>query len=467
MNTSADARRLGILRRPVVAALVLVLAAALGAIGWFLRGSTARPAPPPVPATPAEPDVATFLEKVRQRVLKEPHSPQAWGALGQAFLANGMEAESQTCFIEAERLDPGNPRWPYYQAGSLLNAGEREAALPYLRRAVERGTSAAPDNPVPRLMLAETLLALGQLDEAEQHFRQVLAQSADNVRAHFGLALVGSARQDWQTSRTHLLRCLGNPFAQQKACVQLAVVNQRLGHLADAEKFRQQARQLPPDQDWSDPFVTEYLTWAVTKRDRYHLAESLEAAGQLREAAAVLRPMLAQYPDDYLPRIALGKILGRLAQQREAEQVLREALRLAPDKVQSHYYLSLVLFTEAEQAAQHGDRSGVDKLYREAVDQAREALALKPDYGVAYMPLGLSLKRLGQRSEALAALRQAVRCNPEHAELHFYLGELLAADGQSSEARNHLQQAVDMAPANAPWRPTALERLAVLANNKH
>jgi tetratricopeptide (TPR) repeat protein len=466
MNTSADARPSGILRRrAALAAIVLFVVAVLAAIGWFLRRPSAHAAPPPVPANPAEPEVAAFVEKVRQRVVKEPRSPQAWGALGQAFLANGMEAESQMCFVEAEQLDPSNPRWPYYQAGMLLNAGDREAALPYLRRAAARCAHSDPDNPAPRLRLAETLLALGQLDEAEQHFRQVLAKSADNVQAHFDLALIASARQDWQTCRTHLLRCLGTPFAQQKACVQLAVVNQRLGHLSEAEINRQQAKQLPPDQDWSDPFVTEYLTWAVTKRNRYRLADLLEAAGKPREAAAVLRPMLTQYPDDYLPRISLGKILGHLGKQKEAEEILREALRLAPEKIQSHYYLSLVLFLQAEQAKSRGDRKVAEKLYREAVLQARETLRLKPDYGFAYMPLGLSLKGLGQRTEALIELRKAVRCSPEHAELHFYLGDLLAEDGQASEARSQLQQAVDMAPANAPWRQSAVERLAALTKH--
>src|SRR5262249_38708898 len=88
-------------------------------------------------------------------------------------------------------------------------------------------------------------------------------------------------------------------------------------------------------------------------------------------------------------------------------------------------------------------------------DLARQALALKPDYGFAHMTLGLSLKRLGQRAEAVDALRQAVRCTPEYAELHFYLGEALAEDGQTSEARRRLEQALRLAEPDAPWRQAA------------
>jgi tetratricopeptide (TPR) repeat protein len=461
MTTSADARAAGSLRRrPVLLIGILLIGAAAAAIaGWFLLRSPASPLPPPVPPNPTDPKVTASVEKIRERVLKEPHSARAWSSLGQAFLANDMEAESRVCFAEAERLDPDNPRWPYYQARVLLNQGDLDAALPYLQRAVQRGALAAPDNPAPQLRLAETLLTLGRLDEAEEHFRQVVEQHPDDARASYGLGLAASARQDWQASRRYLLRCLGNPTAQQKASVQLAAVCQRLGDSAEAEKFRQQAHRLSADRDWVDPFVTEYLSWAMTKRNRYRHADSLEAAGRLTEASAVLRPLVEEYPDDYLPHLTLGKILGRLHENTAAETQLREALRLAPDKIHGRHYLSLVLFDEAEQCARAGDRARAERLYEEAADNARQVLDVKSDYGLAHMALGLSLKRLGRRDEARKALRQAVRCNPEYAELHFYLGEMLAEDGREEEARERLKQALQMAPPNAPWKPSAQRRL--------
>lgn len=469
MTTSADARVPGVLRRRplLLAGIVAIGIAAVGTGGWFARRSPAPLTPPPVPPNQAEPDVTTFVEKVRERALKEPHSAEAWGIVGQAFLANDMEPESRVCFAEAERLDKDNPRWPYFQAVILLNQGERETALPYLQRAVQRGETAAPDNPVPPLVLAETLLALGKVEEAEEYFHRVLARFADEARVHYDLALAASARQDWETSRTHLLRCTGNSFAQQKASIQLAAICQRLGDSAGAEKYRRQANRIPMDQDWVDPFVTEYLTWAVKKRNRYRHAEALEVSGRPQDAMRVLLPMLKEFPDDYLPRVTLSKILGRLGDHKGAEQVLREALRLAPEKVQVHYYLSLVLFTQAEEVARNGERARAEKLYGESVQRARGALAIKPDYGFAYMTLGLALKGLGQRADALTALRQAVRCNPEHAELHFYLGEVLAEEDRKSEAREQLEQAIEMSPPGAAWKPSALARLAAIAPNSN
>ena len=165
-------------RRSFVSAAILLLIAALGTALWYTHRSSAGPIPPPVPANEADPLVATVVEKVRGEVLREPHSARAWGRLGQAFLANDMEREGSICFAEAERLDPANPRWPHYRAGILQNRGEPESALPLLQRAAECCEVAASDNLVPRSMLAETLLALGRLDEAEEQFHRVLAQRA-------------------------------------------------------------------------------------------------------------------------------------------------------------------------------------------------------------------------------------------------------------------------------------------------
>lgn len=463
MTTLGDPPSRDISRRRWFWLLATGLVAATAAAGiavWFARPATSPPIPPAVPQHKGEPEVAAFIERSRERVLKDPRSGPAWGALGQVFIANEMEDESFTCFAEAERLDPNEPRWPYYQAGILVNRGQPEATLPYLRHAVERCATADPDNDAPQLLLGEMLLILGRLDEAEEEFRQVLARKPEEARAHFDQARVASSRGDWQTCRSHLLRCANSPFARKKASIQLALVCLRLGDEAGAEKYRQQVERLPSDSDWQDPFVTEYLQWSVEKRSRYRLVDSLEAAGRLPETAAVLRRMVEEHPDDYLPRLTLGKILGQMGENARAETVLREALRLAPDKVQGRHYLSLVLYAKAEEAARAGESDRAHALYGQAAENARQALALKPDYGLAWMALGQSLKRLGQRANALDALRRAVRCNPEYGELHFHLGEMLAENGERAESRSQLQQAVEMAPPNAPWKKSALALLS-------
>ena len=96
--------------------------------------------------------------------------------------------------------------------------------------------------------------------------------------------------------------------------------------------------------------------------------------------------------------------------------------------MEARYLLSLVFLMEGQDEAGRGDQERARTLFQQAVALANEVLAIRPEHGMAHMTLGLSLKYLGERARALAALRQAVRCNPEKAELHFYLGDLLAEE---------------------------------------
>jgi tetratricopeptide (TPR) repeat protein len=425
------------------------------------------PAPPDLVFEGTEPDLHRAVQRARDAVLKEPRSARAWGALGDVFTANELEAEGAACYAQAERLDPSDPRWPYHQAGALLNLGQREEAVVFFRRAVDRAAARKDTTPAPRLFLGETLLTLGQVEEAEGYFRQVLAQDKDEPRANYDMGLLCVARQDWPAARTHLLRCLSSPQTRQKGRMQLSIVLLRLGEAAEADKYRQQAARMPKDGSWVDPYVGQYLSKAVKKRARYRKAEYLEAAGKTRDAVEEWAMLVREFPDDDVVLTYFGKITGQTGQYAESEQALRKARQIAPEKMLPHYYLALVLYMQAEQQLRKGgDRAWALRRLREAVDLSRQALALKPDYGVAHMTLALCLKLLGKPDEAIAELRQAVQCSPEHAELHFRLGEILAEGGREpAEARARLEQAVRMVGPEVPWRQTANELLARLPSN--
>jgi tetratricopeptide (TPR) repeat protein len=196
-------------------------------------------------------------------------------------------------------------------------------------------------------------------------------------------------------------------------------------------------------------------------RDRFRAVENLEAQGQLGHAINILRFLLSAYPDDYRPHLMMGRIQGQTGQLSSAEFHLHKARAIAPDKIQVHYLLSLVLFREGEALlAKEGETPKVKALFQESAKSAQQALALKPDYGYAHMSLGLALKGLGQRADALAAFRQAVHCNPEFADNHLFLGEALAGEGDLGAARSHLEQARQLAHPNDPRPKAALDRLS-------
>src|SRR5262249_32874405 len=153
-----------------------------------------------------------------------PWSGTAWGKLGKVLLAHGLPFEARDCFIQAEKYDPREPRWPYLHAETLLEERfERKAEL------LERSVRHAGKEPGPRLALAEVLLRLGQLDRAERLFRQVLEAHPGHPRAHLGLGLLAYQRGRWEESREQLTRSAEGAPDVKATRTKLVEVYERLG----------------------------------------------------------------------------------------------------------------------------------------------------------------------------------------------------------------------------------------------
>ena len=156
-------------RRWIVRLGLLGLGLALLGLGaaaanlWWGRESP-PPGPPHVSLAGVDPAVAAAVTAVRDRVVREPKSANAWGALGAILLANEFPADADPCLARAEELDPREPRWPYLRAWGLLPR-DREAAMQHLRHALER-SGADDKGTAVRLRLAETLLTVGANEEA-------------------------------------------------------------------------------------------------------------------------------------------------------------------------------------------------------------------------------------------------------------------------------------------------------------
>src|SRR5437016_2765700 len=79
-------------------------------LGWYVWPRDAGPAPPEIPWEKAEPAVARILREHYQAVREDPRSGHAWGRLGMVLLANGYGPQAYTCLVQAEKLDPHDPK---------------------------------------------------------------------------------------------------------------------------------------------------------------------------------------------------------------------------------------------------------------------------------------------------------------------------------------------------------------------
>jgi tetratricopeptide (TPR) repeat protein len=78
---------------------------------------------------------------------------------------------------------------------------------------------------------------------------------------------------------------------------------------------------------------------------------------------------------------------------------------------------------------------------------------------MAYVVLGMALRGLDKRDEALEAFHSAVACSPDLSEAHLNLGEALAEAGRKTEAEKSLQRAVQLARPEDKRPREALEKL--------
>ncbi len=418
-------------RRRIVLGLA-ILALLLGG-GWLavaLWRGPAAPVLPEVDLTDADPAVVRAIEQARQAVRSRTQAADAWGLLGMVLAAHGYHPAAVPCFTEAERLEPQEVRWPYFR-GVALAVYDPDAAIPSLRRAVEWSGLGSE---APRLRLAEVLLAQGKTEEAGEWFRLLLAADPGNGRAHLGLARLAAGRNDMAESLSHLEAAAAHPMTRKAAQTLLAEVHQRRGDTEAAARAARRAADLPEDPDPPDPYLDEMESYQVGKPAQLTRASKLLRQRREKEAVALMRQAVRDYPDSASCWLGLGRALVQAREYREAEQALRETVRLNPELVEGYFYLGVSHF-------ERGD-------YLSAGPAFRRATELRPDYALAHYNLGHCLKRQGDRPGALAAFGAAVRLKPHFAQAHCNLGELLLGEGRTTEAREHLRLAVSLDPSD-------------------
>src|SRR4030095_13309715 len=100
----------------------------------------------------------------------------------------------------------------------------------------------------PRLRLADTLLSLGRLEEAEAHYRRILQREPSSARAGLGLGKVANARGRDLEAADFLTRATQDPSTRKAAQRLLLNVNQRLGRTNQLEQLARTLAELPDDK---------------------------------------------------------------------------------------------------------------------------------------------------------------------------------------------------------------------------
>lgn len=154
--------------------------------------------------------------------------------------------------------------------------------------------------------------------------------------------------------------------------------------------------------------------------------------GRFSDAEALAISITKEFPLHQFGWKALGAICGETGRIRESLLPNKLSVQLAPNDAQAHYNLGITL-------KKLGELSEAEACYKQAI-------ALKQDHAEAFYNLGITLKELGRLDEATSSYQQAIVLKPSHAEAHNNLGNIFDELGRLDKAEACFKQAIALKP---------------------
>jgi tetratricopeptide (TPR) repeat protein len=367
--------------------------------------------------------------RVLEEVLKsEPSNAQAKLMRAAVELEAGRPAEVNA--LVADLL--GDERYAGQAQTLIVRALLDQKNGPGAKRAAQQFFAAEPSGLHGRLLLAQTLVELGEeaaalelLDSAPPAVARELALARMRVLLS---EQVAPARTEAMVSE--YLR-VGVASAELKQALGRALLRQK--RLADAEGvFRDLAKD--------DPSALEEV--ARLEREQGHLPAAI----------STLQGLVALNPSSHSGWLVLGLMQREAGNTAGAVEAYEQALRLQPNDPVALNNLALLVLEGAQAKPR-------------AVSLARRALAAMPGNPALEDTLGWALFETGdekQLAEALTLLERARRALGT-AESSFHYGLALAQAGRKDDAKKQLQAALVPGAGPPPaWRARAEQALQSL-----
>lgn len=349
-------------------------------------------------------------------------TPQAPTSLAQ-FLSAAVSQAASSSTDDPSRLTA--------DALTRMEQGDNAAARQILNRAL----SLSPNHPAANNTLGQLLLTQHRYPEAMDRFETVLAINLHDPQAREG-ELAAATRLALDTRNS------GHPDA---AFVCLQHAREHLPDdptlLLDLGIQAEQVRQLPIAQEAleaalklkpADP-ATLYALSRV-ELDREHFADSERH----------LRAYLATHPDDATAHFGLGHLLQMQQRIDEAKAEFQRSVDLQPVQTESYYQLGQI-------ALDAGQPETAAPLFA-------RTLARDPHHGGALTGVGIMAYRRKDFAAARQQLAAATESSPDYPPAHYYLGLTLARLGEKSDSERELKLATELSRKQDPHAASAAQR---------
>ena len=403
--------------------------------------------------------------------------PSFYETLASAYEDEKRWRDAASAYAKASALTPDDTDLKTRWAFALLSSEDASAAGK-ARDLLQDVTKAEPTAGWPLYLLARAQRALGNLDASEASARRLMAVSPASTSGAHALAQVLEARRQWSA----IIEALEPVVAKRQGgrasdtavlLTHLGFAYLETGRSADAVNAFERASKLEP----SERSYRVYLAQALVSAKQYDralalarseraagatdtrlwrieadalrgleridegaallksaagtpaggaaaiqsLAEYYAAAHRYAEAAAILKPAVAQFPEDMDVLFQYGAMLERQSQRAQAEQVFRQLLAKDPEHAPALNYLGYTM-------VERGGRLG------EGVELIKRAVALDPHNGAFLDSLGWGYFKLNQLDLAEPNLRTAAAQLPTDSVVQDHWGDFLAKKGRYADA---------------------------------
>jgi TolB-like protein/DNA-binding winged helix-turn-helix (wHTH) protein/Flp pilus assembly protein TadD len=142
-------------------------------------------------------------------------------------------------------------------------------------------------------------------------------------------------------------------------------------------------------------------------------------------AEAAFRRAIALDPGYARAHVVLGHVLSQTGRQDEARRVMRRARDLEPLNAMAHAMSSQFAFQARD--------------YPAAVEHARQAIIVDPEFWIGHIQSGQAYEQLGKADIAFEAFMNAARFSSGNSKTMSFRGHLLAKRGRVHEAREVLR----------------------------
>jgi tetratricopeptide (TPR) repeat protein len=394
----------------------------------------------------------------------------------EALLREGRIADAKSKIQEELQHNPVNA-----DAYDLLGvAYVNEKDFPGALEAFQHALKLAPNSLRTRNSIANVYFVQGELDLAEQEFRDVLRVAPGNRDANYNLGLVllaqgapakaipyfqrvrpANRESKFSLARAYLLA--GRSAEGLKSATELSNENKNdiqlhftLGVLLASQKQYRAAQLELEKANALQPETFEIL---------YNLGQTYLRAGEYPKAELTLSRALKLKPDSAETLYLLAQVYADQKKPVDALEILVRAHKLAPQNTDVIFLLARVSMTQnyfedaipllesglqiapkrADLRAALGESYFMSGKTEKAIDEFKSLIALDPS-ARSYAFMGLSYRHLGRFDEAKKYFQEGLKLDPRNSSCLFNMGYIEERQGNHAAAENFFQQALKSNP---------------------